>query len=97
MSKLLKYSPKRDTAFEALKSEIAPSNPGFRTLCPTRWTVRAVTLNSIFKNYCVLKEFWELARDFKVDSESHARIIGVQSQMNEFSFLFGLKISERIL
>ena len=66
MSKLLKYSPKCDTAFEALKSEIAPSNPGFRTLCPKRWTVRAATLNSIFKNYCVLKEFWELARDSRL-------------------------------
>ena len=50
MSKLLKYSPKRDAAFEALKSQIAPTNPGFRTLCPTRWTVRAATLNSKF--YC---------------------------------------------
>ena len=33
----------------------------------------------------------------KVDSESRACIIGVQSQMNEFSFLFGLMISEWIL
>ena len=41
MSKLLKFSPKRDAAFETLKSQLAPNNPGFRTLCPTRWTVRA--------------------------------------------------------
>ena len=39
ISKLLKFSPKRDVAFEALKSQLAPNNPGFRTLCPTRWTV----------------------------------------------------------
>ena len=79
MSKLLKYSPKRDAAFEALKSQIAPTNPGFRTLCPTRWTVRAATPNSIFT---VLKKFWDLAQDFNVDSESRARIMGVQAQMN---------------
>jgi len=91
MSKLLKYSPKRDAAFEALKSQIAPTNPGFRTLCPTWWTVRAATLNSIFT---VLKKFWDLAQDFNVDSESRARIMGVQAQMNQFSFLFGLMVCE---
>ena len=57
ISKLFKYSPKRDTAFENLKSQLAPSNPDFRTFCPTRWTVRANSLNSIFQNYNVLKEF----------------------------------------
>lgn len=69
ISKLLKYSPKRDAAFEALKSQLAPTNPGFRTLCPTRWTVRATSLNSIYQNYNVLKKFWDQARDFSVDSE----------------------------
>ena len=36
ISKLLKYSPKRDTMFEKLKKELAPETPGFRTFCPTR-------------------------------------------------------------
>ena len=35
ISKLLKYSPKRDTMFEKLKKELAPETPGFRTLYPT--------------------------------------------------------------
>jgi len=61
MSKLLKYSPKCDAAFEVLKLQISPSNPGYRTLCPTRWTVRAATLNSIFRNFAILREFWEQA------------------------------------
>ena len=47
ISKLLKSSPKRDAAFEALKSQLVPSNPGFRTLCPTRWTAVATSLNSV--------------------------------------------------
>ena len=96
MSKLLKYSPKRDAAFETLKSQLAPNNPGFRTLCPTRWTVRATSLNSIYQNYNVLKEFWDDARGFSVDSECRARIIGVQAQMSQFSFLFGLMLAERV-
>lgn len=44
ISKLLKYSPKRDTLFEKIKKELAPDTPGFRVLCPTRWTVRANSL-----------------------------------------------------
>ena len=46
ISKLLKYSPKRNTMFVKLKEELAPRTPGFRTLCPTRWTVRAISLSS---------------------------------------------------
>ena len=34
ISKLLKYSPKRDRMFEKLKAELAPETPGFRVLCP---------------------------------------------------------------
>ena len=43
VSKLLKRSPRRGGIFEKLKSEISPKTPGFRTLCPTRWTVRAAS------------------------------------------------------
>ena len=54
LSKLLKYSSKCYAGFESLWLQLAPSNPGFRTLCPTRWTVRAVALNSIYQNFIVL-------------------------------------------
>ena len=36
ISKLLKYSPRRDSLFEMLKQQLAPDVLGFRTLCPTR-------------------------------------------------------------
>ena len=49
ISKLLKYSPRHDTVFEKLKSQMAPEFPGFRTLCPTRWTVRASSFESILE------------------------------------------------
>ena len=41
VSRLIKFSPKRDTLLEKLKDSLAPDTPGFRVLCPTRWTVRA--------------------------------------------------------
>ena len=53
LSKLLKYSSKHKSTYLKLKEELAPSESGFRTLCPTRWTVRADSLASIRKNYSV--------------------------------------------
>lgn len=39
--KLIKFSPRRETLFDKIKSEITPGTPGVRVLCLTRWTVRA--------------------------------------------------------
>ena len=97
ISKLIKYSPRRDAIFHKLKAEMAPDGPGFRTLCPTRWTVRAPSLESVIKNFPVLQGLWEEARDIVKDSETRARIIGVQSMMMTFDYLFGLVLGERIL
>lgn len=35
LSKLLKYSAKRSAEFKRIHEEMAPKEPGFRTLCPT--------------------------------------------------------------
>ena len=73
----MKYSPRRDTIFEKLKAKLAPDTPGFRTLCPTRWTVRAASLDSVFENYAVLQELWEKALEVATDSDVRARIVGL--------------------
>ena len=86
ISKLLKYSPKRDTMFVKLKEELAPGTPGFRTLCPTRWTVRAISLKSVLDNYIPLMELWEDCVEEKLDSKTKSRIIGVKSQMGIFEY-----------
>ena len=54
ISGLIKLSPKRDNTFNCIKKELAPDTPGFRVLCPTRWTVRANSLKSVLDNYAVL-------------------------------------------
>ena len=56
VSKLVKFSPKRDVMFEKLKDKLPPDTPGFRVLCPTRWTVRANSLQSVLDNYSVLQK-----------------------------------------
>ena len=77
VSKLVKDSPKRDVMFEKLKDKLAPGTPGFRVLCPTRWTVRANCLWSVLDNYSVLHEVWEESKDQASDSSVKARIISV--------------------
>ena len=98
LSKLLKYSSKRKATFKAIKEQLAPSDPGFRTLCPTRWTVRADSLASVVANYSVLQtsleSFVELSSR---DMEMSARVNGIGSQLERFDFLFGVMLGEKFL
>lgn len=86
ISKLIKKSPKWDSCFEKLKSELAPETPGFRVLCRTRWTVRAASLTSVTDNYKVLMGVWEEAQSGHLDGEKKAHIIGVETQMHTLIF-----------
>ena len=97
ISKLLKFSPRRDVAFEKLKSELAPNVPGFRTLCPTRWTVKGESLQSVVDNYAVFQDLWEEVKSITADSDARARIGGVEAQMGKFEFLFGVVLGARVL
>ena len=97
IAKLLKYSPRRDTLFEKLKMDLAPAVPSFRTLCPTRWTVKAMSLQSVIDNYSVFQELWVEAMDMTKDSEARSRVCGVEAQMTKFEFLFGLLLVVCIL
>ena len=56
ISKLLKFSPKREALFKKFKEDFAPEFPGFRTLCPTKWTVRGGSLQGVIDNWNVLQE-----------------------------------------
>ena len=67
--------------FQNLKHEIAQDCPGFRVLCPTRWTVRADSMNSVLDNYEVLLGVWEESKESRLDSNVKARIIVVDAQM----------------
>ena len=92
ITKLIKKSPKRETIFRKLAEEIQVGSPGIRTLCPTRWTVRAEALASISENYQVLQATWDAARQASRDTEMRARIIGVASQMEKFDYFLELSL-----
>lgn len=82
--------------FEKLKVDLAPDVPGFRTPCPTRWTVKAATMESVIENYSVFQQLRGDAKDVATNSEVRSRITGVQFQMQSFDFLFGLLLGETI-
>ena len=96
ITKLLKFSPKRDALFCKLKAELAPETPGFRVLCPTRWTVRAASLQSVIDNWKPLQELWQESLDTKLDPEVKSRIIGVKYQMGTFSYFLGVSLGSLI-
>ena len=76
---------------------MSPDTPGFRTLCPTRWTVRAAYLESVIANYVVLQSLWEECYEGTKDSEIRARVTGVEAKMINFEFLFGVCLAHDIL
>ena len=97
ITKLIKYSPRRENIFRDIKDNVAPGNPGVRVLCPTRWTVRADSMHSIIQNYSIIQRLWDEAVEIVHDSETIARIRGVASQMQTFDIYFGLVMGECLL
>ena len=96
----MKFSPKRNAAFDWIKTEIAGEDgfaPGIRTFCPTRWTVRGNSIGSILENYKVLKQLWEEYIEARLEPDVKGQIIGVKTQMFKYDLSFGLKLCERIL
>ena len=75
--KLVKFSPKRKAMLNWIKEEIDSDSPSIRTMCPTRWTVRAEALASIIANYGELQCLWDRALLSTSDTEMKARIRGI--------------------
>ena len=88
ITKLIKFSPRCDTLLERLKQDLVPGSPGIRSLCSTRWTVRAESLASILSNYTVLQELWvqsaEIARESEVVARIHCKWCCFQNKYIQF-------------
>ena len=101
ISKLIRFSPKRNAALDRIKVENASDEemapPCIRAFCPTRWTVRGDALESISENYTALGMLWEECLQTSLTPDVKGRIIGVQAQMSHYRILFGLQLSKKIL
>ena len=104
---LVKYSPKRENLlgnikdlihFESLHTddeiEVAPT---LDKLSASRWTVPGNAYKKIESNYLLLMKLWDVSlATGKLDSAVKATIIGVQNQMCEFQFFYGLRLSQQL-
>ena len=80
VSKLIRFSPKRNAAFNRIKVEnLAEEEPGpsnnIRYFSPTRWTVHGDAIESIIDNFDALKKLWEECLETKLDPDVKGRII----------------------
>ena len=103
ITKLIKKSQKRDGKLneikESIKIEDGDENDAMTItlLCPTRWTVRAKSLNSIADNFDYLQTLWQWSVDNCSDTEMKARIRGVDIHMRTFDYMYGVILGELIL
>ena len=112
LTKLVKYSPKRQAALKNKQEELkianlnlpvnANSTEGFyrlRLLCPTRWSVRANALHSISEKYKPIIEMlpWCNEPQNTPDPDIRARAGGIERKMNTFKFVYGMHLSMLVL
>ena len=69
--------------FKKLIEDLPSKFPGFRTLCPTRWTVRGGSLQSIIDNWNVLQELWDKRLENKLEPDIKVCIIRMKHQIGE--------------
>ena len=98
ISKFVKKSPKRETQLinihmDGLFTENDEQNKTktTRVFSDTQWAVRLGALISIIQHYKELKELWKWCLKEYKDTETKARMIGVQTQMNQLNYFFGVK------
>ena len=98
ITRLVKYSPKRDEKLEQVRKYSEEQLQCLISrLCPTRWTVLADAVVSNISNYSVLHTLCDWSLDNCTVTEMKARIRGVQVQMQQFEFFFGLVLGRNLL
>jgi hypothetical protein len=92
----VRHSPKRLAQFQHIAANTEDNNPTgkLRPLCPTRWTLRLTSLQSVKDNYNVLISFLEeMSNDMRTESSARSKASGFNKTMTSFDFLFWLVVS----
>ncbi|KAL2092995.1 hypothetical protein ACEWY4_010307 [Coilia grayii] len=85
---LIRNSPKRLAWFREFQGA---ESPALRPLCPTRWTVKAASLQSIAANYSALMDFLEdMSANYKCDAGGKAS--GLLVHLQKFGTFFTLQL-----
>ena len=89
VSKIIGASAKRLAQFELHQEDDAPS---LRPMCPTRWTVRLRTLQSVATNLkAIVLTLLEVGHD-QAGRESSIKAHGLLKHMETFEFVFGMEL-----
>ena len=91
VGQLIRFSPKRSALFDAMQAHMLPGAAKLKPLCPTRWTVRSAAIDSVLKNYSVLKS--ALSEIHEGRDEYALKAGGFLAAMEKFSTFFGLHLS----
>ncbi|CAF3500966.1 unnamed protein product [Adineta steineri] len=90
----VRRSPKRLNIAEKLSYDLSIKSSQLKPLCPTRWTVRASSMNSLLTNYQLVKSVMQEVVDQK--GTSGVAAAGWLNQMENFQTFFGLKLGHLI-
>lgn len=74
ISKLLKYSPHKDSIFGNIKKGICFGTIEFPVLCPICCTVCVASLSSVIENYMVFQDLCPECLDYTKDTVTTVRI-----------------------
>ena len=92
---LIRFSLKRVSLYDSIRKNIilnsGENTPSLRIVCPTRWTVRHKSINSILQNYSVLLTALEKIQLGRNDYAAKAS--GLLAQMMCFDTYFALKLA----
>ena len=91
LNNLIRSSAKRLGIFEKIQEELSPEAPSSKLLCPTRWTVRYVTLLAVQANFEPILGALEEISHKGTSAESTAKCRGLLRNVSRFEFLLGLK------
>ena len=96
ISKLIKKSPRLEAQWKNIQTDGTDNeenkSKAIRVFSITRWTVRHGALVSIIQHYKKLNELWCWCLEVYKDTETKARIIGVQTQMQKLIYFFGVEL-----
>jgi Domain of unknown function (DUF4371) len=95
----IRASPLRMRCFDLLRVQVMHDGPltaSLRPLCPTRWTVRVKSIQSLLDNYEALCSALEEAASRSTD-DSSAKASGFLKRLETFETYFGLRASLAVL
>ena len=96
---LIRFSPKRLSLFEGFRMQISLGDDAIlpsslRPLCPTRWTVRHSSIDSILRNYQALISALQVIQQGHDDYAAKEK--GLLVQIESLNTFFGLKLSHLV-